>query len=112
MALELWKASYNELTIMPSKYTAEEMERSAREAFLQEVNVRGVVTDYTGTLSVKSPHMSLNYFSSMLHLHDIGVRIARDKSKFIIKRAVVWNVVIGGEKIGQAATFDKWEPYR
>ena len=27
--------------MMPSRYTAEEMERSAREAFLQEVNTEG-----------------------------------------------------------------------
>lgn len=72
--------------MMPSRYTAEEMERSAREAFLQEVNTKGVVKDYT------------------------GVRIATDNSRFTIRRAVVWNIVIGGEKIGQAATFDRWEP--
>ena len=72
--------------MMPRRYTAEEMERSAREAFHHEVNTKGVVKDYT------------------------GVRITTDNSWFTIRRAVVWNIVIGGEKIGQAATFDRWEP--
>ena len=48
LALDLWKTSYRDLTMMPSRYTAEEMERSAREEFLQEVNTKGVVKDYTG----------------------------------------------------------------
>ena len=84
-ALALWKASWCQLTSMPSKYTAEDMERGAREAFLKEVLDKGFVQNYS------------------------GIRIALDKTRFIIKDATVWNIVIDGVKIGQAATFKNVE---
>ena len=37
-----------------------------------------------------------------------GVRIAFDKSRFEIRKATVWNVVVGNERIGQAACFGEW----
>ena len=80
-ALRRWGASWEQLTSMPSRYTAEPMERCARDAFMKRVTEDGVVTDYE------------------------GVRIALDGTKFTISNAVVWNVVIDGEYIGQAATF-------
>jgi hypothetical protein len=84
-ALDLWVATWNQLTTMPSKYTAEDIERRARQAFLKEVSDKGFVQNYS------------------------GIRIALDKSRFIIKDATVWNIMVGGVKIGQGATFDKIE---
>ena len=85
-ALALWKASWPQLTSMPSKYTAEDMEREARAAFLKEVSDKGFVENYS------------------------GVRIALDKSRFVIKEATVWNIVVDGVQLGQAATFKNIEP--
>jgi hypothetical protein len=84
-ALSLWKASWEELTTMPSKYTAEDLERTAREAFLKEVNEKNIIQNYS------------------------GVRIALDKSRFIIKSATVWNIIVDGVKLGQAATFESFD---
>ena len=85
MALNLWKCTWNELTTMPSRYTAEQVERDVRERFMKQVLTSGVVQDYS------------------------GVRIASDKSRFRIKRATVWNIAKEGNYFGQAATFDEWE---
>jgi len=80
-ALRRWGASWEQLTSMPSRFTAEPMERGAREAFMKRVTENGVVTDYE------------------------GIRIALDGTKFKISEAVVWNVEVEGIYIGQAATF-------
>jgi hypothetical protein len=84
-ALERWKATWEQLTTMPSRFTAEMMERQAREEFMQTVLRNGMIDDYS------------------------GVRIGLDKSRFRIKNAIVWNVVIEGVLLGQAATFANWE---
>ena len=40
-----------------------------------------------------------------------GVRISSTGARFLIKDAFVWNVLDAhGVRIGQAATFDAWEP--
>lgn len=83
--MALWKATWSQLTSMPSKYTAEDMERRAREAFLKEVLDKGFVQNYS------------------------GIRIALDKTRFIIKDATVWNIVVDGVKLGQGATFKNIE---
>jgi len=66
---------------MPSRFTAEPMERSARDAFMRQVTEKGVVTNYE------------------------GIRIALDGERFRISDAVVWNIEVGGLYLGQAATF-------
>ena len=70
---------------MPSRYTAEQVERDVREAFMRKVLTDGIVQNYN------------------------GIRIASDKSRFRIKNATVWNIVKDDHFFGQAATFDKWE---
>lgn len=37
-----------------------------------------------------------------------GIRVALDGSRFRIDSAVVWNVLIDGQFLGQAATFPTW----
>ncbi|GLK87317.1 MEKHLA domain-containing protein [Pseudomonas turukhanskensis] len=84
--LALWGYSWDELTATPSRLTAEPMERSERQRFLEQVSSQGHVTDYR------------------------GVRIAKNGQRFWIEKAAVWNVLDEqGEKIGQAASFDSWK---
>ena len=83
-ALGLWGATWEQLTTMPSKFTAEPMERDARAEFMRKVTENGLVDDYA------------------------GVRIALDGSRFRIIGASVWNVQVGGRYLGQAACFSKW----
>lgn len=78
------KASWNQLTTLASTYTAEAQNRETRQRFMTKVLQDGFVDNYT------------------------GVRIAFDKSRFEIRNAVVWNVLLSGERIGQAACFNEW----
>jgi PAS domain-containing protein len=86
-ALRLWGMEWEVLTRLPSRFTAEPVERAAREAFLRRVREQGVIRDYS------------------------GVRVAADGRRFRIERAVVWNVVdAAGSYHGQAAAFRDWMP--
>lgn len=85
LALQKWRASWEELTTMPSKYTAESMDQAQREIFMNAVLRDGIVQNYS------------------------GVRIGLDKSRFRIKNTTVWNIVFEGDFLGQAATFPSWE---
>lgn len=80
-ALRRWGASWEQLTSMPSKFTAGPMERSVREAFMKQVTENGIVNNYS------------------------GIRVALDGTQFAIKDATVWNVEIDGLYLGQAATY-------
>jgi len=84
-ALKRWGASWEQLTSMPSRFTAEPMEREARAAFMAQVTSKGIVNDYQ------------------------GVRIGLDGKRFCMKEASVWNIVVDGQLYGQAACFSKWE---
>lgn len=67
---------------MPSRFSAEPDERSARQALLDRVTAHGFIDDYT------------------------GVRISGNGRRFTIRDAVVWNLVDAqGAKHGQAAAF-------
>ncbi|WP_457437046.1 MEKHLA domain-containing protein [Pseudomonas sp. TE3786] len=84
--LALWGYSWEELTATPSRLTAEPMERSERQRFLEQVGSQGHVADYR------------------------GIRIARNGQRFWIEQAAVWNVLNEqGEQIGQAASFSEWQ---
>lgn len=83
--LKLWGYSWDELTTTPSRLTAEPMERSERQRFLEQVSLNGYVADYR------------------------GIRIGKSGQRFWIEQATVWNVLDEqGEKIGQAASFSTW----
>ena len=84
IALDLFKTTWNEFTTMPSRLTAEPTNQAIRAEFMQNVKTNGYVTNYS------------------------GIRIACDqKTRFKIENAIVWNIVIDNELIGQAATFKK-----
>lgn len=84
--LQQWKASWEQLTTMPSRYTAGPQDRSEREKFLQQILETGYSEGYS------------------------GIRVAVDGTKFLLTNATVWNVEWEGRRIGQAAALFSWEP--
>jgi hypothetical protein len=85
IALDLWQTSWQQLTQMPSRLTAEPMERQERAKFLTQVAETGYVSGYR------------------------GIRIARNGQRFWIENATVWTVLDEqGQVAGQAATFAQW----
>lgn len=88
-ALNLFAMSWEELTAMPSRFTAEASSRAERERLLAEVTARGYIDDYA------------------------GVRIAKNGTRFRIEKATVWNLIDDtNRRYGQAATFGQWRMIR
>ncbi len=84
-AMQLFGMSWDEITQLPSRHSAEPMLQAERAGFLERVAAHGYVDDYC------------------------GIRIARDGSKFMIENATVWNLVDGeGGFCGQAALIPQW----
>jgi hypothetical protein len=84
-ALKLWEVTWEELTRMPSRLTAEEPNREERARLLEGVTRRGFTDDYS------------------------GVRVSKSGKRFRIDRATVWNVSTeDGKPCGQAAIFRDW----
>jgi hypothetical protein len=84
-SLQLFELSWEELTVMPSRLTAEATARAERARLLSEVSSRGYINDYR------------------------GVRVAKNGRRFLIERATVWNLLDeSGAPYGQAATFNEW----
>ena len=87
MALDLFEMSWNELIGMPSRLSAEPVNRDERERLLSRVAADGYIDDYS------------------------GVRISKTGKRFLIRQAVVWNVYDEqGRYQGQAASFSDWTP--
>ncbi|MDH3514460.1 MAG: MEKHLA domain-containing protein [Gammaproteobacteria bacterium] len=85
-ALALFETGWAEFTSMPSRLSAEPMEREARARLLERVNRDGFIDDYS------------------------GVRITSTGRRFRIRCATVWNVTdANGSPRGQAVTFREWE---
>lgn len=83
--LSLFEMSWSEMTALPSKYSAEPDAREARERFLSRVAEQGYIDDYC------------------------GVRVSGSGRRFMITRAVVWNLEdTSGRYMGQAARFQDW----
>ena len=84
-ALDLWEMNIVTLLETPSRLTAERVHRDERTLSLERTTRDGYVDDYR------------------------GIRIARCGRRFLIERAIVWNLVdASGQKAGQAATFSEW----
>ncbi|WP_427501114.1 MEKHLA domain-containing protein [Methylomonas sp. MED-D] len=85
-ALGLFELTWQELVGMPSRFSAEPVNREERERLLAKVARQGYIDDYA------------------------GVRIAKSGRRFMIRGAVVWNVLDGdGRPYGQAACFSDWD---
>ncbi len=83
-ALELWEVSWDVLTKLPSRLSTETVHQSDREQMLQKVTTEGFVDNYE------------------------GIRISSSGKRFLIKKAVIWNLYQEGLYCGQAATFAEW----
>lgn len=84
-ALQLFEISRNELLKLPSRKSAELMERGERLRMLNSVNDKGYIDDYK------------------------GVRVSATGRRFWIENAVVWKLIDqNGVCRGQAAMFDHW----
>ena len=77
--------SWDELTALPSRLSAEAPNRQERQALLDKVAAQGYATGYR------------------------GLRIARSGRRFWIEDGIVWQLIdAAGVLQGQAATFSSW----
>lgn len=84
-AQELWELTWDELTRMPSRLTAEAPNREQRARLLDQVTRFGFIANYS------------------------GVRISKTGRRFRITSAIVWNLLDPKQRhAGQAATFSDW----
>jgi len=84
-ALTLWAISWDELTRLPSRLTAEAPDREERVRLLERVTRDGFIDSYS------------------------GVRIGKTGRRFLISQATVWNLLSpDGRACGQAAMFSDW----
>lgn len=85
-ALSLFEFGWEEFNSLPSRLSAEPVNRQERARLLSEVTEKGYIDHYE------------------------GIRISRTGKRFRIKKAVVWNLVDSeGVYRGQAARFGEWE---
>ncbi|MGB0720994.1 MAG: MEKHLA domain-containing protein [Gammaproteobacteria bacterium] len=86
-AQRLFEMSWSDFTALPSRLSAEAVNRAERARLLERVSRDGFIDDYS------------------------GVRIAASGARFRIEAATVWNVLDGeGRYRGQAAVFHRWTP--
>ncbi|MDA1165177.1 MAG: MEKHLA domain-containing protein [Planctomycetota bacterium] len=84
-ALKLWEMDLDTLLQTPSRMTAEPVHRDERARLLERTTRDGFVDDYR------------------------GIRVASTGRRFLIEKAIVWNLVNdAGDRVGQAATFSDW----
>ena len=84
-ALELFELSWEDFVHLPSRLSAEPVNRAERDRLLAEVTEKGYIDHYQ------------------------GVRISSTGKRFLIKNAVVWNLIDKNQgNKGQAAWFDQW----
>jgi hypothetical protein len=85
-ALELFELSWEDFTRLPSRLSAEPVNQAERERLLADVTENGYIDHYE------------------------GVRISSTGKRFLIRNAVVWNLMDKHHyHKGQAARFDQWE---
>ncbi len=85
-ALNLFEMDWASLTQLPSRKSAEPLNRAERARLLDAVASNGFIDDYS------------------------GIRISSRGRRFLIPKAIVWNLVYDdGEFRGHAATFSDWE---
>lgn len=86
MALKLFEMSWDDLTTLPSRLSAEPLVQSERDRLMQHVTRQGYINDYS------------------------GVRISKTGQRFMIKNATVWNLLDeDGRYYGQAALIRDWQ---
>lgn len=84
-ALEMWELTWEELTQMPSRKTAEPIAQEDRNRLLSETETHGFVRNYQ------------------------GVRISSSGRRFLIEDVLIWNVLDEQNQCcGQAAVYSKY----
>jgi hypothetical protein len=84
-AIDLWETDLDTILRLPSRKTAEPMERADRANMLKRGQEKGYIDDYQ------------------------GIRITTTGKRFQIKQAIIWNLIDkAGQIVGQAATFNQW----
>lgn len=84
-ALDLFELSWADLISMPSRLSAEAGKQEERDKAMLKVTNNGYIEDYS------------------------GVRISKSGKRFLMRGAVVWNVIDRqGQYRGQAACFKEW----
>jgi hypothetical protein len=84
-ALNLWELTWGQMVKMPSRLTAEPVNRAERERMLEQARTHGYLDTYR------------------------GVRITATGRRFLVENALIWNVLDStGRQVGQAATFSGW----
>lgn len=84
-ALDLFEVAADDFIRMPSRLSAESVEREERAILLERVARNGFIDDYS------------------------GIRVSATGRRFRIEQAIVWNLADETGTIhGQAATFDRW----
>ena len=84
-ALRLFEMSWEDFTRLPSRKSAEPVNRAERQSLLDRVSRHGFIDNYR------------------------GVRISSSGKRFRIENAIVWNLVDDrGIHRGQAACFHRW----
>ena len=84
-ALNVFELSWGEFTALPSRQSAEPMNRDERAKLLEAVTQHGFINDYR------------------------GIRISSNGKRFWIENAIVWNLIDeNGLYRGQAAVFHQW----
>lgn len=84
-ALDLWELPWEQFIRTPSRLTAEADDQAERERMLMQARAKGYYDGYR------------------------GVRISSTGRRFLVERALIWNVIdSAGQPIGQAATFSQW----
>jgi hypothetical protein len=84
-ALNLWEMDWEQFTQTPSRLTAEPVNREERAHMLEQAKTHGYIADYQ------------------------GVRISHTGTRFLVEKAIVWNIhKADGTPLGQAAIFSDW----
>lgn len=86
MALQLFEMTWMDFTSLPSRLSAEPMVQEERDRLLLRVSMQGYIDDYS------------------------GVRISSTGKRFLIRNAMVWNLLDEmGQPYGQAALLREWQ---
>ncbi|MCU0841931.1 MAG: MEKHLA domain-containing protein [Thiobacillaceae bacterium] len=86
-AQRLFEMPWGRIVGLPSRQSAEPVDRAERLRLLERVRRHGYIDDYS------------------------GVRVSASGARFLISRATVWNLFDAAEgPCGQAATFSDWTP--
>ncbi|MBW4695777.1 MAG: MEKHLA domain-containing protein [Lyngbya sp. HA4199-MV5] len=85
-ALTLWETDWQQFTQMPSRLSAEPVEREERDRLLAQAKTHGYINDYK------------------------GIRISSTGQRFWIQDVIIWDVLDEqNQRCGQAAMFERWE---